>query len=220
MSSTVRAVPTTKARWAWATGGSLVGGLALGVLTNLAQGWLPGAWNQIVNSGAVWSVAAFVAGALLAGWVSLAVCAVGGLLAEVGLVVGYYGYAEFGRDGMGSLLYPSVWMGMAFVAGPLFGIAGAWWRHGQDMRRRTVGLAALAGVFGMEGIHYAWVLHYGPEAWACFALLVLVPLVMARTHKERARTLLAAVAFSLLAYTVIDLGFLGRIDACIGLGHC
>ncbi|WP_234352354.1 MULTISPECIES: DUF6518 family protein [unclassified Streptomyces] len=41
--------------WARATASAFVGGLLLGVLTNLAQGRLPGARNQIAGSGAVWS---------------------------------------------------------------------------------------------------------------------------------------------------------------------
>ncbi|MFI9744523.1 DUF6518 family protein [Streptomyces sp. NPDC052494] len=195
-------VPDTSGRaWAYATASAFAGGLLLGVLTNLLQGWLPGAWNQIVNSGAVWSVAAFIAGALLARQVGLPAAAVAGLFAESGLVVGYYAYAEVGRDGMGSLFAPLVWLGMAFIAGPLFGVAGFAWR-GVSPRHRVVGLAALAGVFGTEAIHYAWVLHYVPEAWACLALLVLVPLLMGRTHRERALTLLTAIPFSLLAYLV------------------
>ncbi|KQX55860.1 hypothetical protein ASE09_27730 [Streptomyces sp. Root66D1] len=169
----------------------------------MAQGWLPGAWNQIPNSGAVWSVAAFAAGALLARKVGLPVAAVGGLLAESGLVIGYYGYAEVARGGVGSLFAPLVWIGMACVAGPLFGVAGSWWR-GTSPRHRVIGLAALAGVFGMEGIHYAWVLHYAPQAWACLTVMVLVPLLMGRTHRERALTLLTALPFSALAYLVFD----------------
>ncbi|MFF4082623.1 DUF6518 family protein [Streptomyces sp. NPDC001777] len=192
---------TTGRAWAYATAAALAGGLLLGVLTNLAQGWLPGEWNQIANSGAVWSVAAFAAGALLARKVSLPAAAVAGLCAESGLVVGYYGYAEVMRDGMGSLFAPLVWLGMAFIAGPLFGVAGSWWR-GNSPRHRVVGLAALGGVFGMEAIHYAWGLHYPSQAWACLAVLVLVVLLMGRTHKERALTFLAAVPFSLLAYLI------------------
>lgn len=42
-----------------ATGTAAVGGLVFGALTNLAQGWLPGAWNQLANSGAVRSTVAF-----------------------------------------------------------------------------------------------------------------------------------------------------------------
>ncbi|MFF0738975.1 DUF6518 family protein [Streptomyces sp. NPDC004111] len=197
-------VPATGGRaWVHATASAFVGGILLGILTNLAQGWLPNPWDQIANSGAVWSVSAFVAGALLARKVSLPAAAVAGLLAESGLVVGYYGYAEFGRDGMGSLFAPLVWVGMAFIAGPLFGVAAVWWR-GESPRRRVIGLAALAGVFGMEGLHYAWVLQYAPQAWACLAVAVLVPLFMGRTHKERGLTLLATVPVSFLAYLVID----------------
>ncbi|MFC8957563.1 DUF6518 family protein [Streptomyces sp. NPDC057101] len=200
------AIPVSAGRgWAYATAGALGAGLVLGIFTNLFQGWLPGSWNQIANSGAVWSVVAFAAGSLLAGRIALPMVAVAGLCAEVGLVVGYYGYAEFGRDGMGHLGYLLVWLAMAFLAGPLFGIAGSWWRHGLTTGRRVIGLAALAGVFGMEGIHYAWTLHYAAQAWACLVVVVLVPLLMARGHRERALTLAAAVLLSLLAYTAIVL---------------
>ncbi|MFF2061513.1 DUF6518 family protein [Streptomyces sp. NPDC058200] len=210
MTTTEIAVPPKRAGRPYATAGALVGGLALGVLTNLAQGWLPGSWNQIPNSGAVWSVAAFVAGALLSGRVPRAGLAVAGLAAELALVVGYYGYAEFGRDGMGALYWPLVWVAMACVAGPVFGIAGGWWRQGGTTRQRVLGLAALAGVFGMEGIHYAWSLHYMTQASVCLAVLVLVPLLMARSHRERALTLLTALSFSLLAYVLV-MGSLGSL---------
>lgn len=190
--------------WA-ATTTATVGGLLLGVLTNLAQGWLPGAWNQLANSGAVWSAVAFAAGALLAGRGTVLRAAVGGLGAEAGLVVGYYGYAEFGRDGMGDLLFPLVWLGMACVAGPLFGVAAYSWRRGRDARSRIAGLAAFAGLFGMEGVMYVWNLHYAPQAWTCFAVFVLVPVLMARTHRERALALAAAAPCALLAYAIVEL---------------
>ncbi|MEU7467561.1 DUF6518 family protein [Streptomyces sp. NPDC044984] len=186
---------------------AVAGGLLLGVFTNLAQGWLPGSWNQIANSGAVWSAAAFATGALLYRRASVVRAVIGGLAAEISLVVGYYGYAEYGygRDGMGALYWPLLWLGMACVAGPLFGAAGHWWRNGLNPARRVAGLAAFAGLFGMEGLHYAWILHYAPQAWACFACSVLLSLSMARTHKERALTLGAAVAFSFLAYALVML---------------
>ncbi|MGW4759152.1 DUF6518 family protein [Streptomyces chartreusis] len=56
-------------------------GLCWGSSPNLAQGWLPGSWNQITNSGVVWSVVAFASGSLLAGRVALPAAA--GLCAEV-----------------------------------------------------------------------------------------------------------------------------------------
>jgi hypothetical protein len=188
-----------------AVAAAAVGGVLLGVLTNLAQGWLPGGWNQLANSGAVWSAVAFVGGALLAGRGTVRLAAVGGLGAEVGLVVGYYGYAEFGRDGVGDLLFPLVWLGMACLAGPLFGVAGHWWRRGEGARLRVVGLAAFAGLFGMEGVTAAWDLHRASQAWACFAAFALVPLLMARTHRERAFTLAAAVPCAIVAYAIVVL---------------
>jgi hypothetical protein len=181
------------------------GGVLLGVLTNLAQGWLPGAWNQLANSGAVWSAVAFLAGAVLAGRGTALRAALAGLGSEAGLVVGYYGYAQFGRNGMGALLFPLVWLGMACVAGPLFGVAAYWWRRGRDARGRTAGLAAFAGLFGMEGMTAARDLHHAPQAWACFAVFVIVPLFMARTHRERALTLAAAVPCAFLAYAIVVL---------------
>lgn len=190
-------------RW-WIT--APLAGVGLGILTSLAQGVLPGASNQIANSGAVWCVPAFAAGALVAGGhLALRKPVLAGLCTTVGLVVGYYGCAEFGRGGMGSPFWPLVWLAMALISGPLFGAAGAWWRRGHTAPRRVVALAALAGVFGMESIQYAWVLHYAAQAWTCVALLVAIPLLMARRHKERALTLLTALAFSGLAYAVIEL---------------
>ncbi|WP_369386864.1 DUF6518 family protein [Streptomyces sp. CG1] len=191
--------------WGGPAATALGGGLLLGVLTSLAQGWLPGAWQQIANSGAVWSAVAFAVGALPYPRGSVSQAAIGGLGAETGLVVGYYGYAEFGRDGAGSLFFPLVWLGMACVAGPLSGAAGHWWRRGPDTRRRVTGLAAFAGLFGMEGLAYAWTLHYAAQAWACLLLFVLIPLLMARTHKERVLTLAVAVVCAPLAYAVIEL---------------
>ncbi|WP_229881802.1 DUF6518 family protein [Streptomyces alanosinicus] len=207
--ATITADPAdrTRDRTPWAGPAAAVSGagVLLGVLTNLAQGWLPGAWQQIANSGAVWAAVAFAAGALLYARGAAGKAAIGGLGAELGLVAGYYGYAEFGRGGAGSLFFPLVWAGMACVAGPLFGVAGHWWRRGPDARRRVTGLGALAGLFGMEGLDYAWILHYTAQAWACAVLFVLIPLLMARTHKERALALGVAVACAPLAYAVIEL---------------
>ncbi|NAS21491.1 hypothetical protein GT755_07300 [Herbidospora sp. NEAU-GS84] len=267
-------------RWWRAAATALVAGLALGVLTNLAQGWLPGAWNNLANSGAVWSVAAFVAGAVAAGALprgftmygpgdgaegreftsygpgpfgqgrgsagtgrglgpsehgagaagsgpgslphgdgitpagllrlvppapsALPRALLAGLAAELGLVAGYYGFAEFGRGGMGSLFWPLVWVVVACVAGPVFGVAGLWWRRGVARWQRVCGLAALAGVFGMEAAHYAFNLGYAPQAWACLAVFLLVPL-LANAVREIFWTLAVAVPFAGLAYVVINL---------------
>ncbi|MBK3573081.1 hypothetical protein JHN63_04440 [Streptomyces sp. MBT65] len=106
---------------------------------------------------------------------------------------------------MGSLYFPLVWLGMACVAGPLFGVAAHAWRHGTRAWSRIAGPAAFAGLFGMEGLMYARVLHHVPQAWVCGTVFVLLPLLLARTHRERALTLAAAVPCALLAYAIVEL---------------
>ena len=71
--------------------GAAAGGLAIGGLTLWLQGILPGAWNHLANSGAVWALAAFGAGILAAGlgWRRSALAS----LALFGAVTGYYASA-------------------------------------------------------------------------------------------------------------------------------
>ncbi|MEJ1200090.1 MULTISPECIES: DUF6518 family protein [unclassified Streptomyces] len=181
-------------------------GLALGVLTNLLQGWLPWPWSQLANSGGVWAVVAFAAGALLVVRTDHRLrLALAGALAEGGLVAGYYGYAEFGRGGMGSLVFPLVWLGMACVSGPLFALAGAWWRRGARFGRRVAGLGALGGLFGSEALHTWLANDYRGQALVCAAVAVAAPLLMARTMKERWSSLAATVIASPLAYGLVYL---------------
>ncbi|WP_329318976.1 MULTISPECIES: DUF6518 family protein [unclassified Streptomyces] len=181
----------------------LAAGLVLGLLTNLAQGWLPGSFNQIPNSGAVWSAAAFAAGVILAHRATPVLAAGTGLLTELGLVIGYYGYAACGRDGIGALTMPLLWAAAACVAGPLFGVAGFLSRNGSSAARRIAGTAALAGVFGGEGFYYARVLHHSTEATACILVLVVLSLLLPRTLRDRTLTLAAAVGLSLLSFVVV-----------------
>ncbi|MEW1630976.1 DUF6518 family protein [Streptomyces sp. NPDC089173] len=192
-----RILPRRRAGVAAVAAGS---GLRLGVLTDLTRGWPPDTWQQLADSGAVRSAVAFVLGAVLYRHERLVQAALGGAVAEAGLVVGYYGYAEFGRDRAGSLFFPP-----ALVAGPLSGAAGWWWRGVAG----TCGAASRAWVrsprlWGMEGLMYAVDLGYMPEAYACLAPFVLIPLLMARDHEERALTLGAAMVCALGAYGAVQ----------------
>ncbi|WP_285745844.1 DUF6518 family protein [Lentzea sp. NBRC 105346] len=178
---------------------SVVGGLAIGVATNLLQGVLPGHFNSIANSGSVWVVGAFVAGALATRRAPLL-----GLLTQVFAVVGYYGYAELFRDGMGSAYAPAVWLGFALVGGPIFGLAGTWWRRGAG-RRPIMGAGLLGGVFGMDGLWHLMVLHYLPTGMAFCVVAVLVPLALGRTWRERLLGVLCAALVAPLAVSVLSI---------------
>ncbi|MFE2253910.1 DUF6518 family protein [Streptomyces cyaneofuscatus] len=79
---------------------------------------MPDTWQQLANSGAVWSAVAFAVGAVLYRQERIVQAASGGAVAEVGLVVGYYGYAEFGRDGAGRAVSSSRWCGWGWRSSP------------------------------------------------------------------------------------------------------
>ncbi|MGY0021075.1 DUF6518 family protein [Streptomyces sp. YJ-C3] len=191
----------------------VVAGLGLGVLTNLLQGWLPWPWSQLANSGGVWSAFAFVTGAVLAHRIrSLRSLAAAGALTEIGLVVGYYGYAEVGRGGMGSLVFPLVWLVMACIAGPVFGVAGAWWRRSPLRWQRVAGLGALGGLFGSECLHAWLTLGYTGQAVATGSVACALPLLLAGTWRERGLSVAAAFLASPLAYAAVY-GLLDKISA-------
>ncbi|WP_369217228.1 DUF6518 family protein, partial [Streptomyces flavofungini] len=70
---------------------------------------------------------------------------------------------------------------------------------------RVLGVAAFAGLFGMEGLAYAWGHHYAAQAWACLAVFVAIPLLMPRTWAERGAALAAAIPCAFVAYAVVEL---------------
>jgi hypothetical protein len=58
-------------------------GLAIGVLTVSGQGWLPGEWSTLANSGAVWLVFSFAAGSCMRSDVAAAASGAGVLVCAV-----------------------------------------------------------------------------------------------------------------------------------------
>ncbi|MFC1411679.1 DUF6518 family protein [Streptacidiphilus sp. N1-12] len=174
-----------------------LGGLALGAVTNILQGVLPDSLQMFANSGAVWVVAAYVAGLLVRcgpDWRTFAA----GAATQVGAVVGYYGYAQFARDGMGALHAPAVWLAFALVAGPLFGTAGAWWRAAAQWRR-VASLGVIGGVFAMEGFWHLLLLHYIADGVVLLAIAALLPLLLGRTARDRLLGQLAVWPLALAA---------------------
>ncbi|TDD29183.1 hypothetical protein E1287_31505 [Actinomadura sp. KC06] len=169
-------------------------------MTNLLQGVLPDALQAFSNSGSVWVVAAFVAGAAVRapGWRACAA----GAATQVGAVVGYYAYAESVRDGVGDLTWPLFWLVLALAAGPIFGTAGAWWRTGQGWRR-LAGPAVLGAVFGMDALHYLIVLHYYSDAISYAVIGALIPLLLGRSVRSRLIGLGCAVVLAFLALGVV-----------------
>ena len=123
-------------------------GVANGLLTLLAFGTLGAGWNTLGNSGAIWLLVAFAVGALMPS-AGLAIAGATGSL--VGSVVWFYMAAHYLVGMPVSSAGIAIWLVASVIGGPLYGLAGHWWRIGSGVRH-VVGLALMGGVFIAEGV--------------------------------------------------------------------
>jgi hypothetical protein len=181
---------------------SFLAGLAIGGLTLVLQGTLPGAWNQLANSGAVWCVGGFAAGALAvaarraAPWAGLAVL--------FGEVIGYYSSTTiFHHDDVnsGTLRGPLLWLLVACVAGPVFGLAG-WAYRRAGGRGALIGMGALGAIFLAEALYLGVALGYWTDTAILAGIGILVPVVLGRSGRERLGGLGALAPLTLIGCAV------------------
>jgi hypothetical protein len=157
---------------------SFGGGLAVGLLTLWLQGVLPGAWNHLANSGAVWCLAAFAAAALLRAARGTAIAA--GTLTLFGAVIGYYaGATVFLHDDISpaALQWPLIWLCVALVAGPVYGLAGAAYRS-PYRGPRLLSVVAVGAVFLAEAAYLLFGLAYRSEAGIMMLAGLVLPVVL------------------------------------------
>jgi hypothetical protein len=182
-------------------------GLSWGVACMFLQELLPGPAESIVaNSGAGWAVLAFVAGAAC-GRGRLWVAASAGALLELGLVVGYYASAIVRYDQDPPQFWAYVWAGAALVAGPVFGIAGAWWRTAVVPWRRISAIALLGGLFAGEGVLRMATLSDKITAWIFIVAGLVLPMALGRGNREKLLGLLGvvpAIGLALAGFAVIE----------------
>jgi hypothetical protein len=169
-------------------------GLAFGALTVLGQAILPGSWNHFANSGAVWLVAAFMVGiwtpsvlwAMMGGFISLIMA-----LAGYTVVITVLG-----------LTYPfsamAFWGTVALVGGPVFGLAGQWWRHPTGSWRHATSAALMGGVFIAEGWYLLTIIQDMLAGWVSIVIGVLFAILLPRSWKDRFHSLAALVPIVLL----------------------
>jgi hypothetical protein len=155
-------------------------GLAVGALSFLAQGRLPGDWYYLGNSGAVWLVPAFFMGALVR---SQRWAAVAGLGTLAGCLLGYFATGTL-WDVPYSWVLIAYWVGVALVGGPVFGLAGRWWRD-ERQARRALALALLGGVFLAEGVYSLVFNPHLSVGWPLIAAGVLIPIIVGRSLRDR-----------------------------------
>ena len=181
-------------------------GLALGLLTLLGQAVLPGNWNTLVNSGAIWLLPTFFLGATIAGagWAALA-----GLGLLLCAVLGYFLSAQVFFGISFSFAGAAFWGIVALIGGPVFGLAGNWWRSVR-LYRQVVAVALLGGEFITEGIYYLLVIpeHKAASGWVMMAAGLLLIILLARSKRVRWYALFAlplAILLGAGAYWLINL---------------
>ncbi|MET7998196.1 DUF6518 family protein [Amycolatopsis sp. NPDC005232] len=185
---------------------ALAGGVVLGVGTYLTQ-LTPFGWTT--NSIATWSALAFLVGCAggRPSW-RVAAAAVGSLL--LALVV-WYGVAQAvnGLYSAGALVTAAVWAVGAVLAGIVFGLGAAWWRHRPDSRPGAVGLALLVALFAVDGL-YRLVVLGSPGAGVTMLVVagVLLTVLSRRSWRPAAATL-PLVALGAGGYALLGLVFGG-----------
>ena len=195
--------------WATATLLAVLVGVAVGALTFVGQRFLPGQWNTLVNSGAIWLVPVFFVGSRMR---SLPWAAAAGVATLLATLAGYYvPYTLAGTPK--SLFYVALWVGVALIAGPLFGMAGCAWRSDRRMHR-VVGVAMLGGVLATEGLYLVIVLGYLWSGWSMVVAGVVADVVLS-SRGDRLLTLAVSplpIAAAGLAYAAVNwLGTFNRL---------
>jgi hypothetical protein len=178
-------------------------GVANGLLTLLAFGTLGAGWNTLGNSGAIWLLVAFGVGALM----PTAGLAIAGATASlVGSVVWFYMAAHYLIGMPISSAGIAIWLIASVAGGPVYGLAGHWWRNGPGARH-VVGLALMGGVFIAEGI---FTLLHDPllpiVGWVAVAVGATFTVALARSTRDRLLGLVAlpiVTGLALVAYTAI-----------------
>ncbi len=178
-------------------------GVANGLLSFLAFGTLGAGWNTLGNSGAIWLLVAFGVGALMP---TTGLAIAGATAGLVGSVVWFYMAAHYLVGMPISSAGIAIWLLASVTGGPLYGLAGHWWRRGPGARH-VIGLALMGGVFIAEGV---FTLIHDPlvplVGWVAVAVGAVFTVSLARSTRDRLLGLVAlpvVTALALVAYTAI-----------------
>jgi hypothetical protein len=172
------------------------------MLTLVAQGHLSANWNPLANSVAIWSLAAFVAGSLAPTDRSAATA---GAVTLLSALLGYYLAAAILVDAPTTTGVTIFWVVGALTGGPVFGVAGHWWRD-HHSQRRVPALALLGGVFVAEGIYrISTISSHAPAGWIMIVVGVLAPIILGKSLRERFYSLLALAPLIVLGAVALQI---------------
>ncbi|MDA1679541.1 DUF6518 family protein [Bacillus cereus group sp. TH152-1LC] len=176
----------------------IIVGIIVGILTKLGQGILPGHWNSLANLGSVWLVPSFFVASFS---YSKRTAILSGILALLGMVLGYYGYAIVITNVAHSIYFISVWIVCAFIGGTIFGIAGFLWKDATNPLHKF-GSALISGVFVTDGLHillnYEDYSHMLPVGYTEVIVGIIFILVLERSNANRISSFLMMVPITIL----------------------
>jgi hypothetical protein len=193
-------------RWAGWLGVAIVAGLITGALTLAGQAILPTDANRLANSGAIWVTVAFALGWRVP---TDGMAATTGFLSLVAALAGYFTAAAVAHAGI-SVSTVAIWLGVAIIGGPVFGVAGRWRATG-DARRAVIGIALLGAVYVAEGIATLLSIpHMQAAGWVSVVAGIVLVVALSRDRAERLRACVALVPLTILGiggYAAVDLLF-------------
>lgn len=181
----------------------VLAGLGLGGVTLAGQSVLNGDWNRLANSGAIWLLFAALVGSRMPTdrWAVVA-----GVVVLVGAVIGYYAAARFSGAGAGVRIM-AIWIGTAIVGGPVYGLAGRWWRIGSE-RQHVLAIGLMGGILAAEGVSTLLrIPAMAAAGWIELVAGVVLTLALGRTMRERLMGLAIVpvmILLGVIAFEIID----------------
>jgi len=176
----------------------IIVGIIVGILTKLGQGILPGHWNSLANLGSVWLVPSFFVASFS---YSKRTAILSGILALLGMVLGYYGYAIVITNVAHSIYFISVWIVCACIGGTIFGIAGFLWKDTTNPLHKF-GSALISGVFVTDGLHillnFEDYSHMLPVGYTEVIVGIILILILERSNANRISSFLMMVPITIL----------------------
>ncbi|HDX9656922.1 TPA: hypothetical protein ROY05_006086 [Bacillus toyonensis] len=186
----------------------IIVGIIVGILTKLGQGILPGNWNSLANLGSVWLVPSFFVASLS---YSKRTAMLSGILALLGMVLGYYGYAIIIKNVAHSIYFIYVWIVCACIGGTIFGIAGFLWKDTTNPLHKF-GSALISGVFVTDGLHillnFEDYSHMLPVGYTEVIVGIILILVLERSNANRISSFLVVIPIiilGLIGYKLLSL---------------
>lgn len=196
-----------RARIVSALAAAALTGVALGLGTQVLQGWLRGSTAVLANSGGVWALVVFALGLTMP---SPRTAAIGGAIALITTSFSYYVAADWFEHTGFAPRTVVVWSVAGIVAGSAFGLAGFVARHSRQ--HRLSAWALVAGVLIGEGVHLTWYVgnaQLRPAGITELALAMIIATLCLRPTGSR--TLVAAATSAAALATLLSVRLIGAV---------